>query len=172
MLKSKYKDFYGSGFFLIVACVFGYMSANTPAGLSSGLGADFLPKLVSLLIGLLSFCLFLTAFSDLKKARPAEAKGTAKPETKKSDEEKKEATRPFIHVALTFAYLFFFILLLDHIGFIITTPIYLFLQIYTIAPKERRKPVQYAIIAVASTLLVYAVFTYGFSIVLPAGLLK
>ena len=61
------------------------------------------------------------------------------------------------------------------VGFIISTLLYLVLQITVLAPDDKRTKkdlIKYAIITVVFTLVVYFLFRYGFKIILPQGILK
>jgi uncharacterized BrkB/YihY/UPF0761 family membrane protein len=60
------------------------------------------------------------------------------------------------------------------VGFIVSTLVYLIIQIYILAPDNKRTKkdlIQYAIIDVVFTVVVYFLFRYGFKIVLPGGIL-
>ena len=62
---------------------------------------------------------------------------------------------------------------LSPIGFIISTLVYLFVQITILAPDAHRTKkdlIQYLVIDVIFTFVVYFLFRYGFKIVLPAGI--
>ena len=73
---------------------------------------------------------------------------------------------------MTFVLLFVYDLLLKTVGFVILTPVYLFLQMLLIAPKDKRKPVWFVVLGMLTTAVIYMIFTWGFSIILPMGLLK
>jgi putative tricarboxylic transport membrane protein len=71
----------------------------------------------------------------------------------------------------TVALIIGYVALLNTGGFLIMTALYLFIQFIVLTPT-RRKPgyVLYAVIAVATSIAVYALFRYGFDLVLPVGL--
>ena len=63
--------------------------------------------------------------------------------------------------------------ILEPIGFIISTLLYLFIQITILAPDAHRTKkdlIQYLVIDIIFTFVVYFLFRYGFKIVLPAGI--
>ena len=52
------------------------------------------------------------------------------------------------------------------------TPLFLFALIMLITPKSVRKPVKFIVLSVVTSVLVYVVFRYGFSVQLPMGILR
>ena len=56
------------------------------------------------------------------------------------------------------------------VGFIISTMVYLFLQILVLVPKEKRSWPLTVIISVVSPIAIYALFTYAISSPLPKGI--
>lgn len=75
-------------------------------------------------------------------------------------------------VLTTFALIACYVFFLDKLGFIITTALYLIGQILLLATKKQRKR-WYLIIpfSIVIAVVIYYVFYYGFSLLLPAGLL-
>ena len=66
-----------------------------------------------------------------------------------------------------------YVFVLQPVGFIISTFVYLFGQIFVLAPDEKRTKkdiILYLIIDVVFVLVVFFLFRYGFKIVLPAGI--
>jgi putative tricarboxylic transport membrane protein len=61
--------------------------------------------------------------------------------------------------------------LLPMVGFMITTAVYLFLQINILAENQHRKPVLFGIISVVTSVSVYYLFVMVFHLMLPAGIL-
>lgn len=63
-----------------------------------------------------------------------------------------------------------FVALLRPLGFPIATALFLFAQFWLLTPGDRRpRPVLYAIVAVAASAVIFAMFRYGFRLLLPAG---
>ena len=64
---------------------------------------------------------------------------------------------------------------LKPVGFLISTFVYLTLQMIVLAPNDKRTKkeiIKYVIINLIFTVVVYVLFRYGFKIILPAGLIK
>ena len=72
---------------------------------------------------------------------------------------------------LTFALMGVYIALLPVIGFLIMSAIYVFFQILLLSSKEQRNYRISAIVAIASSSIVYYLFLYGLKMILPIGLL-
>ncbi len=92
----------------------------------------------------------------------------------KGEEEKGEKMSrvDLISIVLTFALMVLYIIILPVCGFMISTMIYLFLQISILAPDGKRNYVLFAIIAVVFTILAFVAFRIGLSQILPRGPLE
>ncbi|WP_420230950.1 tripartite tricarboxylate transporter TctB family protein [Pseudomonas sp. ABY48] len=65
-----------------------------------------------------------------------------------------------------------FTALLETVGFVIMTVLYLYAQFIVLTPTEQKvKHLQYALIAVVSSVLIFYIFRHGFDLLLPVGLL-
>ena len=160
----KYNDLIGAGLLIALSVFALCVSRQIPMGLASGLGADFLPTVCSAILLVIGLVLALQAIGELKKADKSEKTERAEPKEKGSGK--------LAQVLLTFVLLFVYDLLLKTVGFVILTPVYLFLQMLLIAPKDKRKPVWFVVLGMLTTAVIYMIFTWGFSIILPMGLLK
>jgi putative tricarboxylic transport membrane protein len=84
----------------------------------------------------------------------------------------KRATEPDnLTVIKTGVLLTIYIVLLQPIGFIIATPIYLFIQLVILGGISRRKIIIYMILSLSFTFGVYTLFFNVFYVLLPPGLL-
>ncbi len=70
-----------------------------------------------------------------------------------------------------FVILFVYIAILQPVGFLISTILFLFGEFYILTRKEERKPLVIALLAVAFGVGIYALFRYGFSMPLPRGII-
>jgi putative tricarboxylic transport membrane protein len=73
---------------------------------------------------------------------------------------------------ITLALIFFFILGMNIIGFLPMSIIYLFLQLVILKPKEERNYIKIAALSVIFCTVVWALFRYGFNMMLPSGILQ
>lgn len=129
-------------------------------GISTGAamaqGGDFMPKLCSGIWMVLGILLFLFGLRE----KPAEGKGS------------KVSLKGF---GATLVLLFLYVLLLKPVGFVITSIVYLFLQMCLFVPAEKKTKKNYILFAVISVVMPFAVnwlFVNVFALILPAGILK
>lgn len=63
---------------------------------------------------------------------------------------------------------------ISSVGFVISSIVYLFVQILILTPKEKRIPkgiALYAVLSVVFCAVVYVIFRFGLNVMLPAGIL-
>ncbi len=117
--------------------------------------ARIFPTLLGILLIILSVCLIIQGIRAFK--------------SNEEEETKKLSRVDLLSIALTFAAMIVYIILLPRIGFILSTVIYLFAQITILAPSEKRNLLQFAIIAVVFTAITFVAFRIGLSQMLPRG---
>lgn len=132
-------------------------SFRIPAGGNLGLGADFMPKIVSVI-------LLCCAFGFLIQALRA-------PKEEPVQKKEKRDPVPAIRFGIAFGMLILYTVLLKPVGFVIMTALYVFAQSLFMVPPEKRNFLFSGILAVVSSLLIYFVFAKGLSMTLPAGIL-
>lgn len=140
----------------LVGIVLLISAQSIEVGAAMGQGGDFLPKLCSL---------FWIIISGLMLASSA-FKNTAQ------SEEEKGNIKGFL---LTLVLLFLYVLLLKPLGFVITSSLYMFLQMLLFVPRElinKKKLILFAVISILLPVLVNLLFANVFSLILPAGILK
>jgi uncharacterized membrane protein len=160
MFIKKYGDMIVGGFFMILSAGMMIMAKMLPKSTIMDIGPDFMP----MCIGIVTFILAAAmAFLNVKnlKARTAEAE--------KMEKEDLDYKRMIISFMLILVYVY----LLQLVGFIVTTILYLPFQMYVLAPDEKKTKkdiIQLAVITVIFTIVVFFLFRYGFKIILPAGI--
>jgi len=65
-----------------------------------------------------------------------------------------------------------YVLLLEPLGFLISSILYVFCQILNLCPKNDVNIVKFAVIAVVSSVIIYFTFRNGLHLMLPAGPLE
>ncbi len=65
-----------------------------------------------------------------------------------------------------------YMIALEPVGFLVSTTIYLFLQILLLSDKTNRKPVMFGIISLVSSVSVYLLFNYVIQVPMPNGILS
>ena len=92
---------------------------------------------------------------------------TSEKEEKKESSDTSDTRGGLLTIALICAY----VALYGELGFVISTALYLFLQMNIFSTKENRKIVLYAVVSIAATLIIYVVFNNIIGMQLPAGIL-
>lgn len=136
------------------------------------IGSDFIPKVVTAIGFLCTLRVFAEQISiTLKEKKAIEAAGgdsrIFKGPTK--GQPLGYYVQKYISI-LTLLLIAIYISLMKPLGFILSTIIYLFAQIMLIAPKDKKKPVFIAILSIVFSIVIYAIFTKGFYVILPAGI--
>ncbi|WP_367568692.1 tripartite tricarboxylate transporter TctB family protein [Lacrimispora sp.] len=143
----------------MVIFIFGallFVSAQSiEVGAAMGQGGDFMPKLCSALWLLISGLLVVTTVLD-KCPREEGEKGNLK------------------GFFLTLILLFLYVLLLEPVGFVITSIVYMFIQMMLFVPKElvnKKQLIVFTVVSVLLPVLVNLLFENVFYLILPAGIL-
>ncbi len=158
MFLKKYGDLITSVFFLVFGIWLVITAKMLPQSAIVSIGPDFMPMVIGVLMAVLAVILLVQSIMNLKK--PVEIK---------ADEDKPEYKRVIESLILSLAYVF----LLQPVGFIISTLVYLFAQIFVLAPDANRTKkdlIIFLIVDVVFTFIVFFLFRYGFKIILPAGI--
>ncbi len=75
-------------------------------------------------------------------------------------------------VVLTFAVIIGYVLIMQPLGFCLSTVIYLFLQMLVLAPANKRNIPLFAIVSVVFTIVIFFVFRAGLDLLLPRGIIE
>lgn len=159
MFIKKYGDIIVGIVYVVLGIALIIAARMLPKSQVMDIGPDFMPTVVGTLILVLSIILLVQAVQELRKNPDKEV-----------GKDESDYKRVLLSLILALLYVF----LLKPIGFIICTLVYLFCQIYVLAPDSHRTKkdmIIYLIIDVVFTLIVYYLFRIGFKIVLPAGIL-
>jgi putative tricarboxylic transport membrane protein len=140
-------------FLFSIALFIGSLNVKTLA--VSSIGSGFFPAVVAIMFAITSL---VVVFGGIKQA-----KGKDLPADDKAGKPRVMA------VVGTFVLMAGYAALL--VGFMITTAVYLFLQINILAENQHRKPVLFGIISVVTSVSVYYLFVMVFHLMLPAGIL-
>lgn len=160
MFIKKYGDMIVGGFFMILSAGMMIMAKMLPKSSIMEIGPDFMPMCIGIVTFVLAAALAVFNVKNLK-LRTAEAE--------KMEKEDLDYKRMLISFILILVYVY----LLQPVGFIVTTILYLPFQMYVLAPDEKKTKkdiIQLAVTSVVFTFIVFFLFRYGFKIILPAGI--
>ncbi|MBQ9197166.1 MAG: tripartite tricarboxylate transporter TctB family protein [Clostridia bacterium] len=144
-----------SGFYLINAAQIKTRPKLTPGYAS----ARIMPILLGVLLAILSVLCIIQSLRKMKTAAAEEPQS----KTSKGD---------LMAVLLTFIVIIGYVIIMPILGFILSTVIYLFLQMLILAPAEKRNYALFAIVAVVFTALVFVAFRIGLQQLLPRGVIE
>lgn len=160
MFIKKYGDIIVGVFFMLLSAGMMMMAKMLPKSAVMDIGPDFMP----MCIGIMTFVLAATlVFLNVKNRKAYIAQAEA------AGQEQADYKR----VLLSFLFILVYVFILKPVGFIVSTLVYLPVQMFILAPEDKRGKkdiIQLMIIDVLFTAVVFFLFRYGFKIVLPAGI--
>lgn len=163
----KYREIIGGSVFFLCAAAYYVMAFGIQQyGANDVMDSAFIPKVYGVLIMILSILQVVFGVLDLKKGESKE----------KSDETGNglSVKQQLASALITFAMLIVYVALLDSIGFIIMSSLFIFCMTLLLIPEEKRQRKQLIMIAgiaVSFSVVVYLLFVEGFALTLPAGIL-
>ena len=167
-MKTKYKInmiaggvlfLFGLGYFILTWQIANFKGLGAPP-----IDAKFVPRLWSILLMLLSLIVFVRGLTEFMRLR--------------KDGKLEKSTGSILNgivenreVILTFLCLFVYILLLQPVGFIIMSALFILAESMILTPKGKRKPLIAALVAVIAAVFVDFAFVNLLHVLLPAGIL-
>lgn len=136
-------------FLLLVSLIGYYLARGFESGfmIDNGLGAGFFPKLVCIILAILSIVMFVKSFKD-----------------KNIYKFSKNNKNTFIIIGLCIGYLF----LMEKIGYLLSTIIFSFSAIITL---DRKNLIMNVIFSIIFPIGIYYLFSKVFNVSLPTGIL-
>lgn len=169
-MVAKYDDVF-SGFFLLIVSVVMYIATFSFEALTTTLiGPAFMPQIIAIAIGIFSILIIVNGFM---KTRTIEKEETLPEPVVEGHDDKlisgqKDSYRPVI---LTLLLMLAYVVLIPVIGFLITTILYIFLQMMILSDKTTRKIWLFALVSIVSSVVIYYVFRNVFYVMLPTGIM-
>lgn len=160
---ARYRDIITGVSVILISIVLFVSSFHLRDFAAVRLGPEFVPRLTAVAFGSLGIVLLVQGMINLRKFR--EAKAEPEKEPADGDGETRHA------VIKSFLLLCAYIYLLDVIGFIIMTAVYLFIQMILLAPVAERRYTVFALISFITSVSAYYLFVAYFRVMIPAGIL-
>ena len=160
MFFKKYGDIVVGVFFMALSAGMMDMAKMLPKSKVMEIGPDFMPMVIGAITFILAAILTVLNIKNMKM-RTAEID--------ESSIEDCDYKRVLLSALLVLIYVF----VLQPVGFLVSTLVYLPLQMLVLSPDDQRgkkQMIQLLVIDVIFTLVVFFLFRYGFKIVLPAGI--
>jgi len=161
MFFKKYGDIVVSVFYLILAAAILVMAKMLPVSAVTSLGPDFMPTVIGVVTLILAAILLITSIKNFKSNLAEVQAGIEKDES------------DYKRVLSSFIVVLAYVMILKPLGFIISTIVYLPIQMFILSPADQRNgksAVKLTILSVIFTMAVFFLFRYGFKIILPSGI--
>lgn len=160
MFFKKYGDIVTGVFFMALSAAMIAMAQMLPKSKVMDIGPDFMPMVIGVITFVLAALLLLLSLKNFKiNVQAIDAASIPECDYK----------RVLASIILVLIYVF----MLQTVGFILCTLVFLLLQMLVLSPEDQRGKkdmMKLAVIDVIFTLAVFFLFRYGFKIVLPAGI--
>lgn len=170
-MKNKYRDVFSSVFVIALAIFIAYFSKDIRVLKYTSVSANFFPRIIALILGLLGTIQLVISILEVKKSglNSMEDNTDVKEDTSSGSKIGRiiSCNADWVSVILIMAYVF----LLGKLGFIISSVVYLFLQMIVLSNSEKRKYLSLVLVAVIAPVIIYLIFTKVFGLMLPAGIL-
>lgn len=160
MFFKKYGDIVVGIFFMVLSAVMIVMAQMLPKSKVMDIGPDFMPMVIGVITFVLAALLLFLSVKNFK-IHTAEIDEASIPDC--------DYKRVLASIILVLIYVY----MLQPVGFIVCTLVFLLLQMLVLSPDDERGKkdiIKLAVIDVIFTLVVFFLFRYGFKIVLPAGI--
>ena len=155
---TKYANLCAGILFLVFTAIYATQFSLiriTPVGV---IDSRAYPRILLVILTVLSLSLIWASIRELRKNK-GQGSQTAV--------ESKDYRCVLITILLSAVY----VAVLARLGFLIASALYIFLQTINLCPREKLRPIKFAIIAIVSSFLIYTFFRYGLTLILPGGLM-
>lgn len=159
---TKFRDLAGGVFFLAFSVFIYAVSYQIRLTKADPLGPQFFPRMVAILIGALAIASIVRSLLRLREKIAIVAGGG------------NNNTNTRLSFWGTIVLLIAYMLLVEKVGFIVLSIIYLYLQIYLVSPRDdlqKRNFVINGVVSIVVPLALYYLFYHAFGIFLPPGIL-
>lgn len=156
-MTEKKRNLICSLLFFIIGVFLYFEASQIHAIMAKDLGSGFFPKVVAVSMIIIAVVEFIYTFLF-----------STQQENKKEDAKDQDVKGLLLTILCMAGYGF----LLDELGFIISSSLYLFLQMTVLSTQKNRKLPLFAVISILSTVAIYGIFVYLIGMPLPVGILE
>jgi len=160
MHLKKYGNLYAGIMFLALTVIFAVQVPAIRITRIALVNSMVYPVVILAMLGLLSCTQIWLSVRELKRTKIDDLREAGKGEAKKKDS---------MCVLRTLILSCVYVLLLEPLGFLISSILYVFFQILNLCPRDEVSVVKFAAIAIISSLVIYVAFRNGLNLMLPAG---
>jgi putative tricarboxylic transport membrane protein len=162
----KYRDVFSGVIMLLLAAGYLVGSLSIREYGDAAVNSRFFPQVLGWLLLVFSVLQLVVAIRNRASPRSG---GNGREESAGGEE---KAGRFCIKVIWTLLVILAYIFLIDILGFILSSTLFLMAQTMLMAPKEHRRPLFTLCVSAIFSVIIYAVFVYGFSLALPEGIFR
>lgn len=162
---ARYRDIITGSAVIVISMVLFVLSFHLRDFAAVRLGPEFVPRLTAVAFGILGVILLVQGIINLRTFKGTNEKEEAGKEPAAGEGETRHA------VIKSFLLLCGYIYLLDAIGFIIMTTLYLFIQMILLSAVADRRYMVFAVVSVLTSVSAYYLFVAYFRVMIPAGIL-
>ncbi|MFD1385296.1 tripartite tricarboxylate transporter TctB family protein [Oceanobacillus oncorhynchi subsp. oncorhynchi] len=163
-MERNYNDLITGIILMVLSIVMFTGSLNMEALTESVIGADFMPRMIAILIAIMSIPIIVSGFKNKKEVKIEEEIPVTE------DEEETDNKNGFIYLIFTIILLFVYLFLIPILGFLITTIAYLIIQMLLFSKWTIRNVFLYGVISIITSSIIYFVFRNVFYVMLPTGI--
>lgn len=165
--KRDFRDLYAGLVTMATAAFLFFSTFGTKSFTTGSIKADTIPKIVAVVMFVLGV-LTIVKWLREKPVKEVEAKAPEADESA-AEETVKERFKK-ITTPVTLALIFLYILIMDKVGFVISTFLYLTAQITLLSTDLSKKSfLKSALIAVIASVLIFLIFGKAFKLALPVN---
>lgn len=151
-MTDKKKNILTSVLFLALGAFVFFEALGIKHVMKNDVGSAFFPKVISVAMMGVAVIRLVMALRE--------------PEGEKEAAKDSDAKGGWLTILLIMAY----VLVFNSVGFLISTVVYLFLQMLVLTPAEKRKIPVLATISIVAPLVIYTLFVYAINTPLPKGI--
>jgi putative tricarboxylic transport membrane protein len=164
---SRYKDAATGLFSVVLGLALFVLSFQVKDFASIGVGAGFLPRLAAILFVALGASLAAKDFAGARSAPRTGAKASADADASGRAGAAGGSRQVYLSILLLCAYA----ALLQPVGFIITSALFIFFQTVILSKGLKRNYLLFGVVSVVSSVVAYFLFVRVFQVMIPAGIL-
>ena len=153
-MNDKTKNLICSGVFFLFGAFLYFESLSIKVLMTKDLGSGFFPKVIAVSIMVMAIVELIITLTNKRIVKD-----------EKTDRDIKGGLLTIMCMAA-------YIALYDPLGFLLSTALYLFVQILILSTEKNRRIPLFALISVASSVVIYVIFVYAISMPLPTGILS
>jgi|GEM_PF-1029702 hypothetical protein len=156
-MRTGYKDLVSGGVLLSVAVLMFWAASKVPRVLALGIDSGFVPRFLAICLACTCVPILYRGIRELSQRPPPSS-----PDVQRGGG---------LLILATFLLVAMYIGLLEKIGFLLMTSVYLVGQFSILAGRGHRRPVIFVVAAILVSVAIYYTFVKVFNLMLPAGIL-